>query len=101
MQVINLVCEHSIEHRMLSLLEQKRSLAEGVVDGKGKREMSLPSGRAAFLERIDSLMADGTKKQQAPPADPLLQLRDQLLNQWPGRLETVSEDPPGYGRRPK
>jgi hypothetical protein len=88
-QVINLVCEHSIEHRMVSLLEQKRSLAEGVVDGKGNSEMSLPSGRAAFLERIDSLMADGTKKQQAPPADPLLQLRDQLLNQWPGRLQLL------------
>ena len=37
MQVVNLVSEHSIEHRMLSLLEQKRSLAEGVVDGKGKK----------------------------------------------------------------
>ena len=88
-QVINLVCEHSIEHRMLSLLEQKRSLAEGVVDGKGKREMSLPSGRAAFLERIDSLMADRTTKQQAPPADPLQQLRDQILNQWRERLELL------------
>ena len=88
-QVINLVCEHSIEHRMLSLLEQKRSLAEGVVDGKGKSEMSLPSGRAAFLERIDSLMADATTKQQVPPADPLLQLRDQLLKQWRERLQRL------------
>jgi hypothetical protein len=88
-QVINLVCEHSIEHRMLSLLEQKRSLAEGVVDGKGNSEMSLPSGRAAFLERIDSLMADGTTKQPAPPADPLLQLRDQLLKQWRERLQRL------------
>ena len=88
-QVINLVCEHSIEHRMLSLLEQKRSLAEGVVDGKGKSEMSLPSGRAAFLERIDSLMADGATKKPAPPVDPLLQLRDQLLNQWRERLHLL------------
>lgn len=88
-QVINLVCEHSIEHRMLSLLEQKRSLAEGVVDGKGKSEMGLPSGRAAFLERIDSLMADGTTKKPAPSADPLLQLRDQLLEQWRERLQRL------------
>ncbi len=88
-QVINLVCEHSIEHRMLSLLEQKRSLAEGVVDGKGKREMSLPSGRAAFLERIDSLMTDATTQQKAPPADPLQQLRDQVLNQWCERLQLL------------
>ncbi len=88
-QVINLVCERSIEQRMLSLLEQKRSLAEGVVDGKGKSEMGLPSGRAAFLERIDSLMADGATKQPAPPADPLQQLRDQLLNQWRERLQLL------------
>ena len=59
------------------------------MDGKGKREMSLPSGRAAFLERIDSLMSNGTKKQKAPPADPLQQLRDQVLNQWRERLELV------------
>jgi len=64
-QVINLVSEHSIEHRMLSLLEQKRSLAEGVVDGKGKSEMSLPSGRAAFLERLDALMAGATIERAA------------------------------------
>ncbi|MBL3591187.1 MAG: DEAD/DEAH box helicase [gamma proteobacterium endosymbiont of Lamellibrachia anaximandri] len=68
-QVINLVSRGSIEHRMLSLLEQKRSLAEGVVDGKGKNEMDLPSGRAAFLERIDTLIADESKEPQMPPTD--------------------------------
>jgi len=60
-----------------------------VVDGKGKSEMSLPSGRAAFLERIDSLMADGTTKKPAPPPDPLQQLRDQLLKQWRERLQRL------------
>jgi hypothetical protein len=87
-QVINLVSEHSIEHRMLSLLEQKRSLAEGVVDGKGKKEMSLPSGRAAFLERIDVLMA-GEAKEQTPPTDPLDRLRDDILSQWSNQLELM------------
>jgi len=87
-QVINLVSEHSIEHRMLSLLEQKRSLAEGVVDGKGKKEMSLPSGRAAFLERIDVLMA-GEVKEQTPPTDPLARLRDDILSQWSNQLELM------------
>jgi hypothetical protein len=85
-QVINLVSEHSIEHRMLSLLEQKRSLAEGVVDGKGKSEMSLPSGRAAFLERLDALMAGKTPAQQTPPADPLDRLRDDMLAGWSHQL---------------
>lgn len=88
-QVINLVSEHSIEQRMLSLLEQKRLLAEGVVDGKGKSEMSLPSGRAAFLERLDALMASKTPAQQMPPTDPLDRLRDDLLAHWGNRLELM------------
>jgi len=88
-QVINLVSEHSIEHRMLSLLEQKRSLAEGVVDGTGKSEMSLPSGRAAFLERLDALMTTETKAPPTPPSDPIDRLRDDVLSQWRKQLELM------------
>jgi SNF2 family DNA or RNA helicase len=56
-QVINLVCEDSIEHRMLTLLAQKQTLAQGVLEGKDNlKEMKLPSGRAAFMERLESLM---------------------------------------------
>ncbi len=88
-QVINLVSEHSIEHRMLSLLEQKRSLAEGVVDGKGKSEMSLPSGRAAFLERLNALMTTETKEQPTPPSDPIDRLRDNVLSQWRKQLDLM------------
>jgi len=88
-QVINLVSEHSIEHRMLSLLEQKRSLAEGVIDGKGKNEMNLPSGRAAFLERLDALMTGETKEPPTPPGDPLDRLRDDILSQWRNQLDLM------------
>jgi len=88
-QVINLVSEHSIEHRMLSLLEQKRSLAEGVVDGKGKNEMSLPSGRAAFMERLDTLISTETKEPQTPPTDPIDQLRDDILSRWCNQLDLM------------
>jgi len=88
-QVINLVSEHSIEQRMLSLLEQKRSLAEGVVDGKGKSEMGLPSGRAAFLERLDALMTTARKAPPAPPTDPFDRLRDDVLSQWRNQLDLM------------
>jgi len=88
-QVINLVAEHSIEHRMLALLDQKRSLAEGVVDGKGGHEMALPSGRAAFLERIESLMTGQGPAQQTPAADPLDQFRDDVLGQWNDHLDLM------------
>ncbi|MGB5774349.1 MAG: DEAD/DEAH box helicase [Sedimenticolaceae bacterium] len=89
-QVINLVSEHSIEHRMLSLLEQKRFLAEGVVDGKGKKEMDLPSGRAAFLERLDSLMTGEAKEPSTAPTDPFDRLRDAVLSQWIHQLELMA-----------
>lgn len=88
-QVINLVSEHSIEHRMLTLLDQKRSLAEGVIDGKGKHEMSLPSGRAAFLERLDALMPDEIKETPAPATEPLDRLRDSILARWPDQLDLM------------
>jgi hypothetical protein len=88
-QVINLVSEDSIEHRMLTLLEQKRSLAEGVVDGKGKNEMSLPSGRAAFLERLDTLITTETKEPPTPPTDPIDRLRDDILSRWRNQLDLM------------
>jgi len=55
-RVINLVCENSIEHRMLDLLAQKQALAQGVLEGGDLKEMKLPSGRVAFMERMNQLM---------------------------------------------
>ncbi|HYW76309.1 MAG TPA: DEAD/DEAH box helicase [Gammaproteobacteria bacterium] len=64
--VINLVCENSIEHRILHLLDQKRALAEGVLEGTGEPEMALPSGRRQLMERLESLM--GTRLAAPEPA---------------------------------
>ncbi|MES9901920.1 MAG: DEAD/DEAH box helicase, partial [Sedimenticola sp.] len=88
-QVINLVAENTIEHRMLSLLEQKRLLAEGVVDGKGESEMNLPSGRSAFLERLEALIGDEKSAPQAPPADPYDNLCNEIIKRWSGQLERI------------
>ncbi len=56
-QIINLVCEESIEHRMISLLSSKQELADSVLDGtRALEEMDLPSGKGAFLEKLESLM---------------------------------------------
>ncbi len=54
--VINMVCEDSIEHRILHLLDQKASLADGVLEGKGEETMDLPSGRKVLIERLGSLI---------------------------------------------
>jgi hypothetical protein len=56
-RVINFVCQDSIEHRMLGLLSQKETLAKGVLEGAEElKEMELPSGRQAFMERMESLI---------------------------------------------
>ncbi|CAN5244383.1 hypothetical protein BH10PSE19_BH10PSE19_09810 [soil metagenome] len=81
-QIINLVCEDSIEHRMLGLLAQKQALAEGVLEGKEDlKAMQLPSGRTAFMERMESLMGPLEKtsilteeKQTRPKFDGLVDL---------------------------
>jgi superfamily II DNA/RNA helicase len=66
-QVINFVCEDSIEHRMLGLLSQKKVLAQGVLEGHDDlKEMELPSGRAAFMERMEELMAQPTEDSSEP-----------------------------------
>ncbi|MFK5987079.1 MAG: DEAD/DEAH box helicase [Pseudomonadota bacterium] len=54
--VINMVCENSIEHRILHLLDQKSSLADSVLDGGGAETMDLPSGRKVLIERLGSLI---------------------------------------------
>jgi superfamily II DNA or RNA helicase len=64
--VINLVCEDSIEHRMLGMLAAKQQLADGVLDGKGDLAgIRMPSGRAAFMDRLETIMG---VKAQAPAA---------------------------------
>jgi len=56
-QVINLIAENSIEHRMLHILNQKENLAQSVLHGDNDlSEMKLPSGREAFLERMTVLL---------------------------------------------
>ena len=56
-QVVNFISENTIEHRMLHMLDLKRTLADSVVDGSTDiSEMELPSGRQAFVERLQNLM---------------------------------------------
>jgi hypothetical protein len=56
--VVNLVTEDSIEHNILHLLGRKQALADGVIDGAGDlASLKMPSGRAAFVERMQAMMA--------------------------------------------
>jgi hypothetical protein len=73
-QVLYLVTEQSIEHRMIPLLAGKQALADGVLDGLGDLStMPLPSGRKALIERLEALV--GRPEAPAAPAD---RLREQV-----------------------
>jgi hypothetical protein len=66
-QVIHLVTEGSIEHRMIPLLAGKQALADSVLDGRGESsDMPLPSGRKALVERLEALTGIGAET--TPPA---------------------------------
>ena len=76
--VINLVSESTIEHRMLGLLASKQALADGVLDRRGDlEEIKLPTGRNAFIERLNQVLDDGGT--DPPEADRFETLRDDLV----------------------
>jgi len=95
-QVINLICENSIEHRMLFLLAQKKNLAQEVIDGLGEvTSMDMPSGRVAFMERMESLMGDSNAETQAaeeenkPEISAIQQLGEDSVSRWGERLDLL------------
>src|SRR5712691_5861803 len=71
--VINLVTEDSIEHNILHLLGRKQALADGVIDGTGDlAALKMPSGRAAFVERMQAMMAARPAARVIPPEEALV-----------------------------
>ena len=92
--VIHLVSEHTIEHRMLGLLDQKRALADGVLDRKGDlADLRMPNSRAAFMERLQAVLGgDGAAsedRETKPGATALDRLRDALLAEHGAALQRI------------
>ena len=55
--VINLIAEETIEHRMLATLGFKQVLADGVLDARGDlEEIEKPNAKNKFMERLASIM---------------------------------------------
>ena len=83
-RVFNLVSEDTIEHRMLGLLDAKRTLAEGVLDRRGDlANIPLPTSRTAFMERLKAVLGPDPAAQPdeaaAPSVSPAEALRDRLI----------------------
>ena len=93
--VINLVSENTIEHRMLGLLAAKRTLAEGVIDRRGDlTDIPLPTSRAAFVERMQAVLGAGAENEEdvagaSAPAAALDRLRDDLVGEHGAALRRI------------
>ena len=105
-QVINLVCEDSIEHRMLNLLAQKRSLAGEIIDGTGElTSMSLPSSRSSLIEEIEALSVDAARPHtgsnsvvEKPLLEPDEVLKQDVLARWQDKFELLELHGEGNSR---
>jgi superfamily II DNA/RNA helicase len=111
-QVINLVCEDSIEHRMLGLLAQKRSLAGEIIDGAGDlTSMPLPSGRKSLIEEIDDLTGDNAvaddfvsdkialdASEAAEKPEPGEALKQDVLARWQDQFDLLELHGEGAGQ---
>ncbi|MFK7894141.1 MAG: DEAD/DEAH box helicase [Granulosicoccus sp.] len=67
-QVMNFVAENTIEEGMLTRLEAKQRLADGVLSG-GIARMDLPSGRGALVSQIENVMNLDGSAAAAPSCD--------------------------------
>ncbi len=80
--VINLIAEDTIEHRMLGVLDAKRTLAEGVLDLRGNLdEVPLRASGQSFMQRLEQTLfrgsvptvaETGNKDKSHRPADPAM-----------------------------
>ena len=72
--VINLVSENTIEHKMLGTLSNKQALADGVLDLKGDlKAIKLKGGGQAFLSKLDQILTPLVRvPTPAPPVKPPL-----------------------------
>jgi hypothetical protein len=66
-----------------------------VVDGTGKNELSLPSGRDALLQRVEALVNVEAGTRAAPQGDPYHRLRSGILSRWGDQLDLMAV----YGSR--
>lgn len=88
--VINLVSENTLEHRMLATLKFKQGLADVVLDARGETETFEESdARGAFMARLAEVMdtplqvpvAPAVAKSEVPPAE---RMSEALKRENPG-----------------
>lgn len=85
--VINLVAENTIEHRMIGTLDFKQGLADVVLDERGDfADFEKADAKSAFMERLNSILSmspvaepsESSTLRKTPEVSPLEQLRQEL-----------------------
>lgn len=93
-QVINFICENSIEERMLTTLSQKQTLSDGVLDGIGDlRKMDLPSARKQMIEQCELQEAEFIEEDAwedvKSEADQWDDIKNSVVAQFPKRVHSL------------
>ena len=99
-QVVNLVAENTIEHKMLGSLRFKQGLSDLVLDDRGDAaDFERADAKSAFLVRLNELM-DANLPGSKPEADPETALLQELSVEPSGidLLQTLQspEKPPAF-----
>ncbi len=105
-QVINLVSEGTIEHRMLWVLDLKQRLSDCVLDLGDVDTMEMPSGRKVFMEQLNKIMGTSSshateieKELQAVPQEPLDLFQQEVLARFKPRLHQLTVYPDETGKK--
>lgn len=88
-QVVNMVSENTIEHRMLSVLKMKKTMADNVLEDGGEASMAMPSGRKAVVERLNEIMGDENPVPAEEQEKPLDRFRQDTLARLEPRLQKM------------
>ncbi len=106
LQVINLISENTIEHRMLHLLERKSGVPYHVSAHDDANGVTLPSNHKAMLEYLSELLEDRSiTTHVAQPStvrqtsEPLTQLQQEIEARAPGLGRKVIEVENGSGSK--
>ena len=107
-QIINLISENTIEHRMIGLLNLKRSLADSVLDSGDSTEVEIPSGRASLMNNLNEIIGHTIlpankielfDKAKAKDTDPISQLKDEIISRFKSRLYRLETYQGANGRQ--
>ena len=107
-QIINLISENTIEHRMIGLLNLKRSLADSVLDSGDSTEVEIPSGRASLMNNLNEIIGHTIlpankielfDKAKAKDTDPISQLKDEIISRFKSRLHSLETYQGANGRQ--